>query len=666
MKTLRTYVGVVLILVISICAVFVVHRLSRGASVDLTENNLYTLSQGSRNIIRKLNQPIDLKLYYARTAALSGPEQIRHYNNYFRYVRDLLREYERVARGKIDLEVIDPRPFSDEEQDATEAGLKSVPLSADENFYFGLVARTELGKEKVIPFFQPDRQKFVEYDISRLLVNVTRREKKKIGVLSSLPITGGGMSPYMRRMMQMQGRQVPEQWTIIKNLRERYEVVDVDKETEGIEPDLDFLMVVHPKDLPEKTLFAIDQFVMRGGQLLVFVDPHCLNDQPQQNPQNPMAGMQHDASSNLNPLLAKWGVRLRDQAIAADVNLAVQTRLQRNAPAQRLPVYLDLGQQAMNQQEVVTGQLGSVRMLFGGVLEVEDDAGTEVVPLLHTTEEGRLWKPQSPYELRMPDPRRIRASLTGQIKEHILGARITGTFETNFPDGPPEEEKEDAEGNGGEGDEATEGAEAEEETEAAEAEEVPPQLRTSTSEASVLVFSDVDMISDMLAYRQGFLGMSSEAGDNAALVMNSVEFLSGNRDLIQVRSRGRFKRPFTVVQNIEAQTEEATAEKIDALNEKIQSYRRELWQLEDTGEDAERLQSETVQKRQELQKEIRKARRELRELNAGKRERIESLKASLQFHNLVWAPAGVLLIAIVLSLVRYFKARYYAARRRGE
>lgn len=662
MKTLRAYVGVVLILVISVCSIFIVQRLTRGADVDLTENNLYTLSKGTRNIIRKLNQPVRLKLYYARTAALHGPEQIRHYNNYFRYVRDLLREYVRVSDGQLELEVIDPRPFSEEEEAANAAGLQGVPLSGDETFFFGLVMRTELGKEKVIPFFQPDRQKFVEYDISRLIVTVTQREKTKIGVLSSLPITGGGMSPYLRRMMQMQGREVPQQWKIMESLRERYEVVDVDKETERIEEGLDFLMVVHPKELPGETLFAVDQFVMRGGKLLVFTDPHCLSDRPQQNQRNPMAAMQHDASSSLNSLLENWGVRMKQGTVAADSNLGVQTRLRRNAPAQRLPVYLNLTQEAMNEQEVVTGRLGSVRVLFAGVLEETGEADTEVVPLMHTTSDGRVWKPRSPQAYQMMDPRRIRASLTGQVKKHVLGARITGPFATNFPAGPPEPpEAEEEEGEQEPAEEPEEEAEEE-----AEEEQPPPVIKQSSPEATVMVYTDVDVISDMLAYRQGFLGMSSETGDNAALVMNSVEYLSGNRDLIGIRSRGRFQRPFEVVQQIEADTEEATAQKIQELNERIQRYRRELWQLEDTGEEGQLLQSETVQKRKELQEDIRKARRELRELNAGKRERIESLKASLQFHNLVWAPAAVLLIAIALSLVHYYKARSYAARRRGE
>ncbi len=658
MKTLRTYIGVLLILVITICGIFIADRMIRGKSADLTENNLYTLSQGTENIVAKLNQPVELKLYYSRKAALNAPEQIRQYNNYFQYVRDLLREYVELSDGDLELSVIDPRPFSPEEQEAMKAGLKGIPISADESFYFGLVARTELGKQKVIPFFRLGRQKFVEYDISRLLVNVTRREKKKIGVLSSLSITGGDMSRYMRRMMKMQGKQVEQSWKIIDKLRERYKIVTIPEETGQIEKNLDFVMVVHPKGLPKKTLYALDQFVMRGGKLLAFVDPHSMADKPKGKGQNPRAAMQHDASSGLPGLLKKWGVSMKREAIAADMNIGVETRLRRNQPAQMLPVYLNLGPEVLNSQQVVTGQLGSVRMLFPGVLEKTAKDDKNITTLMATTEEGRLWKPRSPRAFRMLSPQRIRANLTGQEKKYILGALLTAPFETNFPDGPPETKKAKEEkkknspkqkGTKDKGKPLPEG----------------PPLKTSKSEAAVMVYADVDMISDMLTYRQGPMGLSSEMDDNAALVMNSVEFLTGTTDLIHIRSRGRVKRPFTVFEKIRTQTAEATSQKIQQLNQKIQKYRQKLWQLKDSAGKDGLVQSATLEKRKQIQKDIREARQTIRKLNADRRKQLESLKASIQFHNLVWAPLIVLLIAIGLSVFRYFKARYYAARRRG-
>lgn len=651
MKTLRTYLGVVLILIIALCALLITQKLFRGAKLDLTEEKLYTLSSGTRNIIQELNRPIELKLYYARSAAMGGPEQIRHYNNYFRYVRDLLREYERRSNDMIELSVVDPRPYSDAEQEAVEAGLEGIPLSSEETFYFGLVARTELGKEATIPFFQPDREQFVEYEVSRLMTQLMETHRQRIGVLSSLPVTGEDISPYMRQMMQMQGRDSPEAWTVFKKLREGHEIVDVDENTDRIDEDLDLLILVHPGDLSPRTLFAIDQYVMRGGKLLAFVDPHCVNDRPEQGEQKPMAGANQDSSSSLNQLTDRWGVRMKDTAIAADMDLAIKTRLRQNAPAQRIPIYLQLGAENMNRDEIVTGQLDSVRVLFAGILE-STDGDADVTPLIQTTEDGQYWEPRSPQELQMLDPRRIRAELSGERKRYMLGARLTGPFTTNYPDGPPPPE-EDGD------DENTHGQTTPDSDDDVEV------IQKSDEEAAVMVFSDVDLISDILAYQDSFTGGGTESGDNAALAMNSVEFLSGSRNLIDIRSRGRFRRPFTVIEEIEAQTEEATAEQIDELNRRIQQYQQELWQLQDSDTEEGLVESNTVQEKRELQNDIREARQKLRRLRAGQREKIESLKARLQFHNLFWAPLAVLCIAIGLSIIRYLKARQYAAQRRN-
>ena len=205
MKTLRAALAVLCIAVVTLSAVLIIQKVAGRVRVDLTQSRLYTLSQGTRDVLARLNQPVHLKLYYARTAAMKGSEEIRYYNNYYLYVRDLLQEYASRSGGMLTLSIIDPRPFSDEEDEAIREGVQRYPLSEDEGFFFGLSADTELGKQKAIPVFRPDRQQFVEYDISRLISTVTQREKKKIGVLSSLPVMGAEMSPYLMQMMQMQG-----------------------------------------------------------------------------------------------------------------------------------------------------------------------------------------------------------------------------------------------------------------------------------------------------------------------------------------------------------------------------------------------------------------------------------------------------------------------------
>jgi ABC-type uncharacterized transport system involved in gliding motility auxiliary subunit len=734
-RLVRSILGVLCIGVITLCGVLILQKALGRARLDLTEDNLYTLSPGTTRLLGKLNQPIKLRLYYSRVAALKGPESIRYYNNYFAYVRDLLAEYARRSGGRLQVEILDPRPFSDAEEEALRHGVKRFQLQGDEAFYFGLVGMTQLGKTETIEFFEPDRQEFVEYDISKLISGLATREKKKVGILASVPVMGTEMSPYMMQMLRMQGRQPPPPWAIVSHLRELYDVVSVPAESEAIDEDIEFLMVVHPKNLSEQTLFAIDQFVMRGGNLIVFTDPHCLADRPQQNPQNPMAQFQHKAASSLNALLSGWGVEMQEGAVAVDEALAIRTQLQRDRQPQMLLTYLNLSDECFNRNQVVSADLHSVRMLYAGVLNEVPAEETTVTPLLTTTSDGGTWRPQDPWALQMPDPAKIRRESTPAGKPLMLGCVIRGTLKTNFPTGlapepvpesetptPPAEEEKPAEtapapaeeetpaetapapakpetekpaepetrtegGGGGEAEEAEEtppapAAEEPAPAEAPAAEEAPtapaaegepetdpapekPKVLMEAPEGTqVIVFSDVDMIWDMLAYQQTFFGLS-QVGDNAPLVLNALDYLGGAGDLIAIRTRGQFNRPFELVDEIERQAEAATATQVEALKQKIEQYQEKLRKLGDvaTAENEKLIQSAALAERKSIQAEIRNAEKKLRELNAGKRERIESLKARLLTNNLLWAPAAVLLIAIGLGIYRYIEAKSYAARR---
>ncbi len=272
---IRTIIGVLLILLIAFSTITICQNIGKRLKADITDQNIYTLSEGTKNILARLNQPIKVRLYYAATAALKGPDQIRFFNNYYTFVRELLEEYESAANGMIELEVIDPRPFSQEEAQALRYGLQRFPISEEENFFFGLAIQTPFGIEKTIPFFAPNRQRFVEYDISYLIDTAATRQKRKLGILSSLQVMGDDVSGYMAQMMAMQGQQPKPAWGIVDQLRQEYKVSKVETDTGEIK-DIDILLVIHPKDLSEKTLFAIDQFVLKGGRTIVCVDPYCL------------------------------------------------------------------------------------------------------------------------------------------------------------------------------------------------------------------------------------------------------------------------------------------------------------------------------------------------------------------------------------------------------
>jgi uncharacterized membrane protein YhaH (DUF805 family) len=293
------------IMLITASAISISQNIGKVWKIDLTEQEIYTLSDGTKAILAKLNQPIKAKLYYSETAALEAPDQIRFFNNYYKFVKALLEEYVAQSNGMVELQMVDPRPFSDDEVAAMRYGLQQYRITEEDNFFFGLVVQTEFGVEKVIPFFSPDRQNFIEYDISYLIDTAITRQKTRIGVISSLPIMGDDMSGYMAQMMLSQGQRPKSPWVIIEHLRKKYEVTEIPTDVNDIN-DVDILLVVHPKELPERTSFAIDQYVLKGGRTIVCVDPYCFVDA-----QNQMAmrmGMQQSHSSDLNVLLRNWGI----------------------------------------------------------------------------------------------------------------------------------------------------------------------------------------------------------------------------------------------------------------------------------------------------------------------------------------------------------------------
>ncbi len=317
-RTIRVTLAVVFVLLITFGAISICQNLGKRLKIDVTDQKLYTLSAGTKSILAKLNQPVTLKLYYAKTASMKGPDQIKYFNNYYEFVKSLLEEYVAASKGMVNLEIIDPRPYSDDEVEAARSGLKKFPITDEENFVFGLVVRTQFGAEKSIPFFAPDRQNFVEYDISSLIDTAITRQKKNIGVISSLPVMGE-VGDYMAQMMIMQGQQPKMAWTIIEHLKQKYEVKGIPYDTNDIN-DIDVLLVIHPKRLPVQTLFAIDQFILRGGRTIIFIDPYCSADQ--EPGQTMMQSDKVSKSSNLKQFLNNWGLDMPEMTFAGDKQLA--------------------------------------------------------------------------------------------------------------------------------------------------------------------------------------------------------------------------------------------------------------------------------------------------------------------------------------------------------
>ncbi len=646
-RTIKVILAVIFVLLMTFSAISVFQDLGKRLKIDVTDHKLYTLSAGTRSILAKLNQPIKFKLYYAKTAAMKGPDQIKYFNNYYEFVKALLEEYVAASKGMVALEIIDPRPFSDDEMGAARSGLKRFPITDEENFFFGLVVQTQFGAEKTIPFFSPDRQNFVEYDISSLVDTAVSRQKKNIGVLSTLAVMGE-TSDYMAQMMLMQGQEPKMAWTIIEHLKQKYEVKGIPADTNEIN-DIDVLLVIHPKNLPVQTLFAIDQFVLKGGRTIICVDPFCAADRQQNQIEAMMQPDKASQASNLNKLLNTWGLDMPELTFAGDRKLSPGTPGAANRESEKIIGYLNLTPPAcFNRDSVITAQLNSVRVWFAGVLNVIDspnDVGpVERTPLIMTTAKGNTFKASSPYDLQMLDASALMKNFSDGAKPVVMGYLLTGKFKSSFPDGIL----------------------AVSDSQAQDANKPKSKTRImgltqATGNCAVAVFSDVDFITDSLAYYRNPLFGNIVVGDNSALLMNTIDDLSGSTDLISIRSRGNFRRPFTVVDRIEEKAEAETADEVAKLNAEITGFEDELKTLVNSANEKEKqvIGNSLARKTKDLELKKLKARQQLRQVKMQKRQRIEALGNELRAFNMLAAPVVILLIAVVLGIKRSAMKRHY-------
>lgn len=645
-RIIRAIIAALLVLVITFSAISICQSIGKRLKVDITDQKLYTLSDGTKAILAKLNQPITMKLYYAKTATLKAPDQIKYFNNYYEFVKALLQEYAAVSKGMIKLQIIDPRPFSDDEVQAMRYGLTRYSITEEESFFFGLVVQTPFGVEKVIKFFSPDRQNFVEYDISYLIDTAITREKKKIGILSSLPVMGEDVSDYMAQLKRMQGQPTRPPWTFVEHLRRKYEVAQIPTDVNDIN-NIDILLVIHPKELPEKTVFAIDQFVLKGGRTIICVDPHCIEDAPNQ------AAMQMGASasqsSNLNVLLRTWGLEMPENTLVGDTNLMLAAR-----PGDRLEdviTFLGLRPGCFNTHNVITAQLNEVRFLFAGTLKKVGDpnkieaANIERTVLLSTTSQGSTATISGPYELMFLDPSKLKSRFAPGFEPVPLAYLVTGRFKSSFPEGIEIEVEQ----------------KTEDPNETKKVKKQITGLTQAETDCAVVVFADVDFMGNALAYQDFSFFGKVPRGDNSALMLNTIEDLTGSTDLISIRSRGNFKRPFTVVDEIEKKAEAETAQEVAKLNMQIAGFTKELQSILASSKQEEEavIGSTILQKQRDLELKKHEAQRQLNEIKLKKRERTEHLGNALRNFNILLAPAVILIIAIVLGIRRSARKRHY-------
>jgi ABC-type uncharacterized transport system involved in gliding motility auxiliary subunit len=584
--------------------------------LDLTESNLYTLSNGSREIIDGIDETINFYFFFSDEAS----EDLSSLRTFAKRVEELLGEYVLYSDGKIKLHVVDPEPFSEAEDQAADFGLQGVPVNASgDELYFGLAGTNTLDDQAIIPFFQPDKEELLEYEISKLLHNLTVTEKPVIGLMSSLKIQGD---------MNMQTFQSTPPWMVVSQIEQLFKVESVDVSAEKIDEKLDVLMVVHPKNISEATLFAIDQFVLKGGHLLVFVDPLAETDRPPQaNPMMPTPPTQQ--ASDLNRLLSAWGLEMKAGSILGDSQTALTVGAGPSGkPVRHLGI---LGLQPGNfaADDVITTSLESINIATAGILERIDAAGTTIVPLITSSSYAM---PLESFQFQfLSDPSDLQKGFKPTGEQYMLAARITGPADSAFPEGIGATETENT---------------AETETPISHADAI-----------NVIVVADTDLLSDRLWVQvQNFLGrrLASPFADNSDFVVNALDNLTGSSALISVRSRGRFSRPFEVVQDLKREAEARYLTSANDLQLRLTETENKLSQLQQSKKEQNLL---SLSKEQEsalvqFQNEKIQIRKQLRDVRHQLDKDIEGLGTTLKFINIALIPILLTLFVLGLNYIR--------------
>lgn len=615
-------VSIAFIIIILVLINLVSSALFRHFRIDLTEEKLYTLSEGTKNILAKLDDDLKFKFYLSEEAT----ESIPGVKAYATRVKEILEEYEKLSGGKTVLSLLNPKPDTEEEELAQKYGLQKVPLQNGESLYMGLVITDESGNSEVIPFFNPDREKFLEYDISKAIVNIANRERKNIGVLSSLPVTGNNQqppSPFGRQ------NQEGDAWAIMAQLEQLYKVKEVPLETEKIDNDIDVLVLIHPKKLSAKTRMAIDQYLLNGGKIAAFIDPSCESDTPPPNPQNPYEAALYDRSSNIAELLSAWGLSMSTDELAADMNIAANVR-NANYQVVPYPVYLNLREDQLNSEEILSGGVDNMVLATAGILKPEgENKELELSPIMRTTKEANSIK-KEPFM----NPDSVRKNFKAGSSELVLGYRVSGKFKTAFPEG--------IDNNGT---------------------KIMPQIRESKEPSTVVVFSDVDFITDRLSANvSSFFGRKiiNLINDNLNLAFNTIETLAGSQDLISIRSRGKFNRPFTKVAEMQREAQEKWRSKEAELQTKVEELERKLSELQNRRGDKFKGQVLTAEQLQEIEKfkeERLSYQKQLREVRKNLREDVENLERNLKIANIWLMPLLVAISAFILHITRSGRRR---------
>ena len=605
-KHLFSVVGLIFIAVLLVAINALAGAAFKSARLDLTAAHFYTLSDGTKNILKNLDDTVTLRFFFSEKLTQSSPG----ITNYARRVRDLLEEFVTHSNGKLKLVIADPEPFSDEEDQAVQNRMQGVPFdSAGSLAYLGLVGSGATDEKEVIPFFQMDREQSLEYDITRLIYNLSHPVKKPVGIITTLPIEGVPPNPAMPLRTNTE-------WAVLNVVRQTFTLRFLGVDVDMVPDDIDVLMVVHPKDISEKTLYAIDQFALRGGRVLMFIDPLAEEDST--------GGAR---SSNPKQLLDAWGVELVDGKVAGDIQSATRVSVSGGLQPQSIEyvAWLSLKSQNFNKADFVAGGLDQINMASPGILKKKPEATTEFTPLIETSERAM---PIETLRLQNPNPSELFNMYKPGTEKLTLAARIRGKTKSAFPQGAP-----------------------------VKFDSAAAPLTEAKDAINVIVVADVDLLSDRFWVDvRNFFGqrVATPRAGNATFVVNALDNLSGSSDLISLRSRGEFSRPFEKVKEIQRDAEKRFLDKEKEVREKLKETERKIQALQSQKQagNAVLLSNEQRQEMENFRKEQVKTRKELRNVQHELRKNIEALGTQLKFINIGLVPLIVVLFAAGIGFYR--------------
>ena len=640
-KFLFSKAGIAAIAVATIVAVALISSLP-SLRIDLTEDNLYSLSDGTRNIVSNLQTPIELMFFYSESATEDIP-QIRSYGT---RVQELLREIVLASNGRLSFSVIDPEPFSEDEDLATEFGIQAVPVSqGGQAIYFGLVAAQEEGAAvnpalgraaETLPLIRPDQEQFLEYEFMKLISKVNNPDLQVVGLVTQLDIDGG-FDPI--------AGQATQQWMIMDIIRQLYAVQRVDLTAAEIDEEIDILMIVHPEGLSEQMLYAIDQFMMRGGKTMLFLDPSADSMVSRSRQGNLIpAGIR----SELPGLLEAWGIEFSSDKVLTDNELALRVSMgQGQRPIAHLGM-LGVQRNFLTQNDIVTSRLENINLSSPGVISQAQGSTTRFEPLMISSSDAMLMDAGLLEDVT--DPSVLFDEFVSEDRSFTIAARVSGVIETAFPDGRPIEEVEVS----AEEEEADREIVAEDPVEDAP---VAEHLTSSNSEVNILVFADTDMLSDRMWVRvTQFMGqrIPQPFSNNGDMVINALDNLSGGADLSGIRSRGTYSRPFTRVIQLQRQADDRLRVEEAELLERLAETEAALAELnqDESGDLIGQVTPEIQSEVDRFNEEMLATRRSLRDVQYQLTEDIEQLGSNLKLINTALIPVILSILALLLSYVR--------------